>query len=130
MHVNDKLEADIFMGMNCLLSQEGNKGEGVVQRNESDISQFVPVPTIEVSSLYYISFLFYGNLDFSRTVALIGVPAKTQGEFGTLVFNSPSDVRKAYASYRKWFKRVKRLGLAKARRQELDPLANSGVRWY
>jgi hypothetical protein len=116
--------------MQCLLSQQGNRKEGLGQRNENEVSQLLPLPTVEISSLYYISTLFNGSPDFAQAVALIGVPPKTKGEYDRLMFNTPSDIRKAYASYRRWFKRVKTLGLSEARRQKLDPLANSGVRWY
>jgi len=130
VQIDEKLETNVVAGIKCFLSQQGNKREGLGLRNQDDLSQLLPIPTVEVDSLFYVSFLFYGNMDFSQAVALIGVPAKTHGEFETVTFNSPSDVRKAYASYRKWFKLVKKLGLDEARRQKLDPLANSGVRWY
>jgi hypothetical protein len=43
--------------------------------------------------------------------------------------NTKRLVEAAYRSYRKWFEKVKEIGLGKAREQKIDPLDGSGISW-
>ena len=128
--IDETDERNIIAGIRCLLKQQGNRGNGLIFQSESHVSQILPTPSVEISSLYYISHLFYGNYDFARAVALTRSPPKLVGEYSKIEFNSKQDVRKAYLSYRTWFDKVTKLGLDEARKQKLDPLAGSGVSWY
>ena len=77
---------------------------------------------VEVAALFYASYIFYGQ-DWDYFATGIALVENNRN-------NSPKTIKKAFSSYRKWFKRVKEIGLEEARKQKLDPLAGSGVRWY
>ncbi|MBX7060697.1 MAG: hypothetical protein K1X52_03500 [Pyrinomonadaceae bacterium] len=128
--IDETVSANVIAGIECLLKLEGRKRRGIRFGSKPEVSQRVPMASVEVNALYTISELFYGSDAFATAVALIGVPPQLSGEFGTLVFNSDEDTAKAFRSYRKWFQRVKEIGLKESRHCRLDPLANSGVRWY
>ncbi|MCZ2391517.1 MAG: hypothetical protein LC113_10625 [Acidobacteria bacterium] len=128
--IDETLSANVMTGIECLLKLEGRKDQGVRFGSTPGGSQRVPIASVEVNALYTISELFYGDDASAGAIALIDVPPQVSGEFDTLVFNSDATVAKAFRSYRKWFERVKEIGLTQARRSLLDPLANSGVRWY
>ena len=117
-------EKETLIFIECLLQLEGNRNKasfgGAVRTDASSVPQFTPV---EVAALYYISYLFYQKFDHSN--ASVVALADDSGEF-----SSKNSVKKAYKSYRKWFKKVKRMGLNQARQQKLDPLSGSGVAWY
>jgi hypothetical protein len=121
--IDEKNPQNIINGIECLLTLEGKRRVGVRYGSKPNVSQLVPKASIEINALYKISELFYGNDNFAGAVALIG-------EDDNLKVNSKRYVKKAFASYRKWFEKVKEIGLDEARKQKLDPLANSGVRWY
>lgn len=109
--------------MGCLLAQKGNKSPhiGVVLRN--NVSQTYASSPTEVVALYYISYLFKGGQDFASAMVLLHDLDDTQP-------NSEVAIEKAHESYRKWFKKVKKVGLEEMRRRKADPLERSGVRWY
>ena len=128
--MDETTEQNIITGIECLLKAQGNKRNGVLYGGKPEVSQRVPRATVEVNALYRISELFYGNDDFASAVALVGKPAKVYGDYGKILFNSDSDVKKAFESYRIWFEKVKKIGIEEARKQKLDPLQDSGVQWY
>lgn len=128
--IDETAAENVLSGIECLLKLEGRKGRGVRFGAKPGVSQMVPPASVEVNALYTISELFYGDEDFAHAIALIGDPPKVSGKFDNLVFNSDQDVKRAFVSYRKWFRKVKKMGLDEARRSRLDPLANSGVGWY
>lgn len=107
----------------CLLKLKGNKSDsrfpyaGV----SFSLSERIPSPTVEVSALYYISYLYYQNFHHSRAMLLIDKEGYR---------NKESSIETAYKSYADWFEKIKKIGLKKARKQKLDPLAGSGVSWY
>lgn len=113
---------NILKGINCLLKLQGNRADGLFSgATNNRVSQIFPKASIEVCALYYISYLFYGDWEHANAIALVGEDKKP---------NSPKTVKTAFASYRKWFKTVQKIGLEEARKQKLDPLADSGVSWY
>lgn len=130
--LDEKQASVIIKGIECLLKEEGNRGPGLVfgSIGPSPVSQTTPPPSVQVSALYYISYLFYGNYGFSDAIALTRIPPRLKKPYDKIIFNSPSDIKTAYRSYRRWFKIVKKIGLDEARRQKLDPLAGSNVEWY
>ncbi len=121
---------NIIKGIECLLTLEGKNREGVRSGSKPEVSQLVPKASVAINALYQISELFYGNENFASAIALVSEPAETYGEYDRVRFNSKRYAKKAFASYRKWFENVKQIGLDESRRQKLDPLANSGIRWY
>lgn len=110
--------------MKCLLKNKGNKNKAntLTASRSSKNSQTFDSPTIEVASLFYISSLFYENEDFAMAIALENENDER--------LNSRKSIQIAYMAYRKWFEKVKTIGLEEARRQKLDPLDGSGVSWY
>ncbi len=106
----------------CLLESKGDKTPflGVVINNY--VSQtFGPSP-FEVVALFHISYLFYGKKDFADAMVLVNDEDEEQ--------NSNRSIKIAYKAYKKWFKKVKKVGFEEARKQKLDPLIGSGVSWY
>lgn len=119
----DLTNEEVLEVMECLLNQKGNKSPYWAVSLRNDISQtFGPSP-VEVVSLFYVSYLFQENKDFASAIVLLYDNNDEE-------FNSRKAVKIAYNAYRKWFEKVKKIGLEEARRQELDPLADSNVRWY
>lgn len=128
--VDETDQSKILEGIKCLLKQEHRTGQGVLYGSKPFVSQIVPKASVDINALYQISRLFYGNDDFAQAVALTSNPPKLIGEYDNIEFNSKDVVAKAFASYRKWFKKVKKLGLDGARKQKINPLDGSGVSWY
>lgn len=117
---------NIVEATECLLNLEGDKSRGAFSGATSfKISEQFPRATVEVCALYYISYLFYEKYDHANGVAL-----RYQNYDENRTLNSDEAVKIAFDSYRKWFEKVKEIGLEEARKQKLDPLAGSGVRWY
>lgn len=126
----DSASKDVMSGIQCLLKLEGRKNQGVRYGQKSFVSQTVPKASVEINALYQISELFYGNDDFAYAIALTADPPKVVGELEVEEYNSNEVVKIAFASYRRWFKEIERIGLEAARRKKLDPLADSGIMWY
>jgi hypothetical protein len=115
-------EKRFFRAVECLLKLEGKKGAAKVWgATKPETSQLFDSARVDVAALYYVSFLFYERWDHAAAIALVD-------NSGTM--NDDAIVKKAFASYREWFIRVRQIGLDEARRQKLDPLANSGIGWY
>lgn len=113
---------NVLKGIDCLLKLQGERKEGLFSgATNSNVSQIFPPASVEVCALYYISYLYYQNWKHADAVALVG-------KDGSL--NSDGSVKKAFESYRRWRKKLDKIGLQKAREIKLDPLATSGVRWY
>lgn len=113
---------NVLVGIDCLLKLEGNKKEGLFSGATKDnISQTFPAVSIEICALYYVSYLFYQDWRHANAVALVGNDGS---------INSDEVVKKAFESYKSWLKKLKKIGLQKARKMKLDPLANSGIKWY
>ena len=119
---DEKNEQSVMEGIECLLRLEGNKNEANFSGvTNLEVSQFFEPATVEVGALYYVSYLYTGKWDHANAIALVDNNREP---------NAPKTVRRAYAAYRNWFQRVRKIGLAKARKIGLDPLKGKGVRWY
>lgn len=121
--IDEKDPAQIFNAVECLLKLEGNKSRGAFSgATNNRVSQLLPKSTVEICALYYISYLFYEKYDHADGVALFDHKSRK--------LNTEKAIEMAYDSYRKWFEKVKEIGLLEARKQKLDPLEGSGVSWY
>jgi|GEM_PF-2909596 len=113
----------IIFGIRCLLTLQGNKNparfSGVTR---TDVSQTFDEATADVAALYYISYLYTGRFDHARAVALRD-PQNGQ-------FNSDRAIGLAFQAYKKWFGKVERIGLRRAREIALDPLKGAKTGWY
>lgn len=109
--------------IDCFLNQKGNKKPvwGVVVSDT--VSQtFGPSP-LEVVALFDISALFYQGKFFASAKVLVLDDDDNK-------LNTRKAIAVAHKAYRKWFEKVKIIGLQEARRQGLDPLAGTDVSWY
>lgn len=121
--IDEKNPVKIIEGIECLLKLEGNQSRGAFSgATNFQVSELLPPSTVEICALYYISWLFYENYEHASGVALV--------DESNLRLNSKKSIMMAYTSYRNWFETVKEIGLEEARKQNLDPLKGSGVRWY
>jgi len=112
----------VLKGIECLLKLEGKRSEGAFGgATRDEVSQILPTSTVEICALYYISYLYSGDWKHASGVALVGSDGK---------LNSPSTIRVAFAEYRKWFRKVKSMGLAEARTAKVEPLGGSRIRWF
>jgi hypothetical protein len=112
----------IMAAIECLLKMEGNKHKAAFSgAMKYYVSQNFENTPADVAALYYISYLYYQKYDHADAVAL-------RGKDGSV--NTPEVVSKAYRGYKKWFEKVKSVGLEKAREMKLDPLKSTKVRWY
>jgi hypothetical protein len=113
---------NIITGIDCLLRLEGKKKEGLFSGATKDnVSQIFPTASVEICALYYASYLFNQDWKHANAIALVGKDGS---------INSDESVKKAFESYKLWLKKLKKVGLQKAREMKLDPLENSGIRWY
>jgi hypothetical protein len=120
--VDETNQQMILEGIDCLLQMEGNKHPAKFSgATKPYVSQLFKPATVEVAALYYISYLYYQKWDHADAVAL----RDPNGEV-----NSPRAIQRVYKSYRKWFREVRKVGLAHAREAKLDPLDGTAIRWY
>lgn len=120
--IDEATPQNILVGIDCLLKLEGQKEQGLFSgATNNNISQIFPSSSVEICALYYASHLFHQDWKHANAVSLVG-------RDGTL--NSEKDVRQAFQSYRLWLKKLRKLGLKKAREIKLDPLADARIRWY
>jgi hypothetical protein len=118
------LESDqsIINGMECLLKLQGNKNKSIIEGATSPYaSQTFGAATVEVSALYYISYLYYRKWDHALAASLMS---------NDRTADDPYTISSAYDAYRDWLKGIKKIGLAKARERHIDPLQGTGIRWY
>jgi hypothetical protein len=129
--VSSLTEPEIVAAMGCLLSLEENThGANFSGATWAGVSQLFAFPTpINLAALYYISYLYTGNWKHGSAIALRGPGADSSDTHGFYVTRQEA-VHKAYASYRRWYEEVKRVGLAGARERKLDPLEGTGTWWY
>jgi len=113
---------ETLSAIGCLLRhQHDERPANFSGSTRPEVSQFFPDATIELASLYYISYLYTGNWLHGDAIAL-------WNEGGEI--SPPGATITAYNAYDQWFKRVKTGGLASARKEHLDPLAGTGLAWY
>jgi len=120
--VDEADQQTILDGIECLLHMEGNKHSAKFSgATKPYVSQIFKPATADVAALYYISYLYYQKWDHADAIALRDDSGKV---------NSPTAIQEAYKNYRKWFEKVKKIGLSKARELKLDPLKDSATHWY
>lgn len=124
---DEKNLENIMEGIECLLKLEEDKSRAAFSGASSFSGAYgLKSPaTVEICALYYISKLFYDKYDHASAVVL-----RYRNYEENQSFNSDEAVKTAYESYRKWFEKVKEIGLEEARNQKLDPLEGTDVRWY
>jgi hypothetical protein len=129
--VSSLTEPEIVAATGCLLALEEDTHDanfsGATWAGVSELFAF-PTP-INLAALYYISYLYTGNWKHGNAIALRGPGADASDMHGQYVTRQEA-VHKAYASYRRWYEEVKRVGLARAREKKLDPLEGTGLWWY
>lgn len=116
-----KSNDNVLFGIDCLLQLKGRKHKS----EESQVTDFTlglrrASPSVEVLALYAVSAIYHENWQHSWAIVLTENGKK----------NKQSTIKKAYKAYQAWFEKVKELGLEEVRRQKLDPLDGTGVRWY
>jgi hypothetical protein len=115
-------DKDVMKGIECLMRLEGRKGKSKHQgATRLYVSQGFGPASVEVAALYYVSYLYCQKWDHASAIAL-------RDEKGGV--DKPEAVRQAFESYKKWFKEVEKVGLAKAREMKLEPLKDTRVHWY
>ena len=120
---DDKTQEQIYEAIDCYLKLKGKKqSSNISGATRPDVSQLFLEPTsVEVAALYYITYLVYQKWDYADAPYLVGRKGK---------LNTSKSVSEAYKSYKIWFEKVKKIGLEEARKQNINPLASSTVRWY
>lgn len=119
----NKSQEEIFLAVKCLLQLEGKKEESnVAGASDARVSNFFGATSVEVAALYYVSYLYYQKWNHASAPFLVNQRESK--------LNSDKAVSKAYKAYKKWFEKVREIGLEEARKRKLDPLLGSGVRWY
>jgi hypothetical protein len=89
---------------------------------------FVDAP-VNLAALYYISYLYTGNMKHSYAVALTGPDAMDKTVHWKYATTQRA-IHIAYKAYRLWYAKVKEVGLVQARASKLSPLAGTGLAWY
>jgi hypothetical protein len=120
---DEKDEKNIIEAIDCLLKLKGNTNQTQYSAitNLKYLEAKIPSPTIEVVALYRISALYYQKWRHANAIVLVDKDRRQ---------NTKEAVDAAYKSYEAWFEKVKKIGLEEARKQKLDPLADSDVSWY
>jgi hypothetical protein len=117
--ISDK---EVLQAIDCLLRHKGDQRPARFGgATRLDTSQLLPSATVELASLYYISYVFTKHWKHGDGVALWNKEG---------VINPPGSIDAAYVAYTKWFARVRSLGITAARRKKLDPLQGSRLKWY
>ena len=80
-----------------------------------------PGPSVEVAALYYISAFFHKNWRHADAMILMDNKGRK---------NTKEAIKQAFTAYRSWLKKVQKMGLEEARKQNLDPLHGTSIRWY
>lgn len=120
---DEKDEKNIIEAIDCLLKLKGDTTPttyGAVI-NLRYLEAKLPKPTVEIAALNAISEIYYQNRNHANAIVLVDKDRRQ---------NTKESIETAYKSYEAWFEKVKKIGLEEARKQKLDPLADSGVEWY
>jgi hypothetical protein len=123
-------EADKLEAIKCLLTAENDQRRaafGGVTR--LDVSEIFAMPPVSLAALFAISYIYSGHYKHADGVALRGEDASYTDSNGFYA-TKQSAIHRAYISYRKWFDKVRQLGLTNAQAAGLQPLEGSGLRWY
>jgi hypothetical protein len=84
----------------------------------------VHAETIEVASLYLISAIYYGTLEFAYRAELVDLSLPI---FERQTGNTPALLARAWISVDKWVVDLQKEGLQSLRNQDRDPLQSSNV---
>jgi hypothetical protein len=129
-NVTSLTDEEALAGMKCLFRLEKvTRPSRFTSQLKLAVSQlFSPAP-INLAALYYINYLYTGNLNYAGAVALIGPNAAATDKSGKYV-TKQSAIQSAYAAYKTWFETVQKTGLKRSRELKLSPLKGSGLEWY
>lgn len=123
-------EAEKMKAIECLLSAENDLRPAAFSgATRFDISQMFAPARVNLAALYAVSYIYSGHYDHAAAVALRGDDASYTDSSGSYV-TKPSAIHEAYKAYRAWFVKVRQIGLVKAQRAGVQPLAGTGLRWY
>jgi len=86
-------------------------------------------PPVNLAALWAISYVYTSDFNHSLAIALVGQDAASSDSNGMYVTKQEA-VHRAYRAYRVWFEKVEKLGLPRARADNLDPLEGTGLCWY
>ena len=87
-------------------------------------NRFEKFCTIEVEALFLVEYIIE-----SKPLKRLPYPILRSIKSDHVVQNEYA-IEKAYESYRKWFKKIKKYGLHRAKKKGFYPLKHSGLRWY
>jgi len=120
---DEKDEKNVIEAIGCLLKLKGNTTPTTYSAiiNLRYLEAKLPKPTFEIAALNAISEMYYQNRNHANAIVLVDKDRRQ---------NTEESVEAAYKSYEAWFEKVKKIGLEEARKQKLNPLADSGVEWY
>lgn len=117
-----KTEQQRLRAIECLLALQGDKNPSSIRGATSPrTSQVFDTTPVEVAALYYISYLYYEKWDHAQAAVLVNENA---------VASEKDTIETAYIAYRAWYEKIKVLGIKKAKDTRLDPLDDTGIRWY
>ena len=122
-------EDQAISAMACLLQLENDHDRSRLGWIRPNIAELFGPPTVNLSALYYISYIFTTNFKHANAIALRGSHCGIIRDDDDY-YTKKSCIHKAYKAYRRWFAEVKRIGLDRAREQHLDPLGGTGITWY
>jgi hypothetical protein len=119
---DDGRQEEIFEAVDCLLKLKGKKyNSNFGGATRADVSQTFGKTSVEVAALYFITYLVHQKWDYADAPFLVNKKQK---------LNTSKSVNQAYKAYKTWFAKVKEMGLEEARKQNLNPLVNTTIRWY
>ena len=122
VNVSELSDNEVTTAIGCLLKNRGNRANALIGgATNLMVSALLPQATVELASLYYISYLFTGDYEHGDGIAL-------WDDHGAI--NPPGSIDRAYDAYEAWYKRVKLLGIGVARKQHLNPLSGTNLKWY
>jgi hypothetical protein len=123
-------EDERLRAINCFLSAENDTRSSVFDaRGDLEWSQMYSAPPVNLAALWAISYVYTSDFNHSLAIALVGQDAASSDSNGMYVTKQEA-VHRAYRAYRVWFEKVEKLGLPRARADNLDPLEGTGLCWY
>lgn len=81
--------------------------------------------SLQLEALYIINSLFFSDFTVYSPCPIL-VDSATDEEATV----EGAIIDKAYVAYEAWFAKVKEIGVAKAKADNLDPLSDSGLKWF
>jgi hypothetical protein len=116
--------------MGCLLDlEEDTHPAGFSGVTWAGVDQTFAQAPINLAALYYISYLYTGNWNHGNAIALRGPDVEDRRDPWNYATKQEA-VHIAYKSYRRWYARVKEIGLDRAQAENLSPLEGTELTWY